>query len=147
MPSFIVSKLPSVSLVQPCQLFPTLRQLSYKIKLIHHCSRRLCFHMERRSARLANHQPFFRHFDHDIGDDDARNREAEKKRESRERQSVDCKRRRLQNDAIHVAIRRAESRPVLTADHSVQSATIHDARCYAAQIQNTCIFYMCCVCL
>lgn len=49
---------------------------------------------------------------------------------------------RLQTNAIRMAASRAAAHHVDAA----QSATTGDARRYAAQIENTCVFHMCCVC-
>ena len=128
------------------------------------CELSRCLIMERRSERLLNHQPSFRTFDY--GDeDDKRKRDAERKRKTREQESDERERKRLdanaarqassreresplqrhsrqQTDSIHHAASRAAARH---ADDA-QSATADDARRYAAQIENTCVFHMCCVC-
>ena len=60
---------------------------------------------------------------------------------SRERESSLERHSRVQTNAS----RQAASRAAHRAD-AAQSATADDARRYAAQIENTCVFHMCCVC-
>jgi len=116
--------------------------------------------MERRSNRLADHASNFRHYDHGA-EEDARNVEASRKRKQRDRESNETKRATLQkNAAQHSSFRERErihrqqtdadriaiSQDVARPAGMVQSATNADAKRYAAQIHNTCVFHMCCVC-
>ena len=143
--------------------------------------------MQRRSERLVEHTPFFRHFNHDA-DNDARQRDAERKRKSREEDSSVDKHERQRHNAAHKALQRdressieRDARLQVEASRSAahrdressierdvrlrlesirsassrlgseqrqvaESATADDAKRYAAQIENTCVFYMCCVC-
>ena len=166
--------------------------------------------MQRRSERLVEHTPFFRHFNHDA-DNDARQRDAERKRKSREEDSSVDKHERQRHNAAHKALQRdressierdarlqveasrsaahrdressieRDARLQVKASRSAahrdressierdvrlrlesirsassrlgseqrqvaESATADDAKRYAAQIENTCVFYMCCVC-
>ena len=128
--------------------------------------------MERRSERLVNHQPSFRHFEED-DDDTARTNDAERKRKVRKEESSTDKHQRQQKDAVQTAAGRERessservarqqkdavqtaagrkrvstaSRPDSEMLQSAQSNTTMDAKRYAAQIEDTCVFYMCCVC-
>ena len=122
--------------------------------------------MQRRSERLLEHQPSFRHFDDHDADVDARQRDADRKRKSRdEYTAVDKHDEHLSNAIRNAAHRReressterdarlqserkrsAASREGLQQHHVPQSTTTDDAQRYAAQIENTCVFHVCCLC-
>ena len=98
----------------------------------------------RRCARLQNHVSNFRLFDDDETDASRKRKErsAESESQANHRRNLDAER-AAKNRIAESQSQVAEKRP---RDDAVSTKTETDAKRYHAQLQNTCVFYLCCTC-